>query len=269
VAHNLARLGVAVLIPRLPHLRSGELAPGDVETLVSAFEWLASQPEIAADRVGFGGFCVGSSLALLAAENPRIADQVALVNVFGGYYNLRTYIRAIAARSAFYQDREYPWRPAADTEALLVSNILYYLDSPEDAALIRAHFSGQPVDAPLTSAGNWAVALLSSTDSGTIDDLLENLPDGYDIRLDAMSPSAGIERLQAKLYVMHDLSDPFVPVMEGRRLMDSISGRLPVQYTEFTLFEHVRPANDQDRIEVIGEATRLIRFLAPLMADLE
>ena len=270
VAANLARLGVAVLIPRLPRLRVGELAASDVEILIAAFEWLAAQPSIAPGHIGYGGFCVGSSLALLAAEDERIRERVALVNVFGGYYDLPGYIRAIAARSAEYSGREYPWRPAADTDTLLAKNVLAYLDSPSDAAALRAHLTGDNATPPaLSAAGRWALALLSAGEPQAVDALMAQLPAGYDVRLRAMSPSAGIDRLRARLYIMHDLSDPFVPVVEAYRLRAAAPEPAHARFAEFVLFQHVRPAPGRQRLIVIREAGRLIFFLAPLLAELE
>ena len=37
------------------------------------------------ERVGLGGFCVGSSIAFVSAADTRIRDDVSFVNVFGGY----------------------------------------------------------------------------------------------------------------------------------------------------------------------------------------
>src|SRR5690606_9292204 len=149
---------------QLTHLRDGELAESDVQTLIAAFQWLAAQPEIAADHIGYGGFCVGSSLALLAAEDARINEKVALVNVFGGYYDLTSYMRAIAARSANYRGREYPWRPAVDTATLLVHNVLAFLEASDTAAL-QKHFAGEAAgNLALSQAGRWALAFLRADD---------------------------------------------------------------------------------------------------------
>lgn len=269
VAENLARLGVAVLIPQLTHLRAGELAESDVQTLIAAFQWLATQPEIAAGHVGYGGFCVGSSLALLAAEDDRINTQVALVNVFGGYYDLTSYMRAIAARSAHYGGREYPWRPAADTEKLLVRNVLAFLGDP-DATALQRHFAGDDADSgALSPAGRWSVAFLSADAPEAADALIAQLPAEYASRLLALSPSAGIDQLHAKLYIMHDLSDPFVPVVEAYRLRDGLPQPSDVRFSQFVLFRHVRPEPGLGRIIVITEGVRLIFFLGPLLADLE
>ena len=66
---------MAVLVPRLPGLRNGELTRADVDALVESYGWLSRQPGVNPERVGFAGFCVGSSLALLAAEDPRSTSK--------------------------------------------------------------------------------------------------------------------------------------------------------------------------------------------------
>jgi acetyl esterase/lipase len=270
VAQNLARLGVAVLLPRLPHLKAGELDRRDVDALIDAFEWLENRSEISPNQIGFAGFCVGSSLALLAAEDLRINEQVALVNVFGGYYGLRSYIRSTAAWSAHYNGKEYPWQPSIDTETLLVRNIFRHLPDPQEVNLIRDLLleTEQPTIS-LSPAGMWAYRLLSASEPGEVDKILSQIPDEHDQFIDDLSPSTNIQQVKAKLYIMHDLSDPFVPNIEAYRLIDGAPDPSRVKAAEFVLFRHVRPDPKLNRLTIVGESLRLIRFLGPLLADLE
>lgn len=271
VAKDLARLGYAVLIPHLPHLRKGELDVEDVEILVRSFEWLQGSQNVDDQRIGFGGFCVGSSLALLAASDERIRDQVALVNVFGGYYDLPSYVRAIAAWSTAYAGQENTWQPSPDTEALLVHNLFRYLPRPEEADVLARRLLGEVGDDTflLSTTGQWVYRLLSAPTPAHVDALLDDPPPEYITFVDTLSPSNHIEQLRAKVYVMHDLSDPFVPVVEAYRLVDAMPDKSRLRWAEFSLFRHVRPAPGQNRLQVLTEAVRLTGFLGPLLADLE
>lgn len=269
VAENLARLGVAAIIPRLPDLREGLLAEEDVTALVDTFEWASTRPELRPGAIGFGGFCVGSSLALLAAEDPAINDRVALVNVFGGYYDLRSFMRAAAARSASYQGEEHPWQPAVDTETLLVRNVLHYLGNPEDTELIRAGLSDENSgEEPLTESGRWALEFLAASDNATVDELMDRLPAEGASFVNDMSPGTRISQLKARLYIMHDRSDPFVPIVEAYRLADAAPDPSRMSMEEFVLFSHVRPDAGLQRSLVIGEAIRLLDYLAAVLGDL-
>ena len=269
VADDLARLGLVVLVPRLPGLRVGQLTYRDVEALVAAFEWLAGRPEVDPEHIGFAGFCVGSSLALAAAEDPRINQQVALVNVFGGYYDLLGLLRATAAHSAYYDGQEYPWQPHRQTVELFAQNLLLFVDDPADRTMLTQHFQdGAEGDRPPETTSVFApiaYGLLTTTEPGAVDALMAQIPAEQLARAAALSPSAGIERLKAQVFIMHDASDPFVPVTESYRLAEAINGEV---YAQFALFDHVRPDRSSSPLALIWEGVRLTRFLGRLLAEI-
>ena len=99
VADGLARSGVAVLVPDSRTLLEGRLEVGEIDGVVRAFEFLAARPEVDRERVGIVGFSVGGSLALLAARDPTIADDVAWVNAFGAFADAGTYLASVAAHA--------------------------------------------------------------------------------------------------------------------------------------------------------------------------
>ena len=99
VADGLARTGVAVLVPDSRVLLEGRLEVGEVDGVVRAFELLAARPEVDPQRVGIVGFSIGGSLALLAAADPRIADEVQWVNAFGAFADASTYLASVAAHA--------------------------------------------------------------------------------------------------------------------------------------------------------------------------
>ncbi len=90
VADGLARTGVAVLVPDSRTLLEGRLEVGEIDGVVRAFQLLAARPEVDRSRIGIVGFSVGGSLALLAARDPRIAEQVRWVNAFGAFGDAQT-----------------------------------------------------------------------------------------------------------------------------------------------------------------------------------
>lgn len=272
LADGLARLGIAVLTPRLPRLRVGELVAQDVDALVAAFEWLSVQPDIEPDYVGFGGFCVGSSLALVAAEDARIHEQVAVVNVFGGYYDLVSFLRATAAHSALYNGREYPWQPAAPTVALFAQNVLLQVDDPRERTLLMERLQNNPGgsewSATLTSVGKVAYSLLTTTEVAEVDRLLTQIPADKMAQLATVSPSTRLNLLKAKVFIMHDVSDPYVPVTESYRLRDAIDDPSQKVYAQFELFSHVRPARLSGYPTLVLEGIKLSVYLGRLLVHL-
>jgi len=270
VSDDLARLGIVVLIPNLPGAHAGNLAPGDVEVLVSAFEYLSTQPYVNPDHIGFAGFCIGSSLALVAAEDPQISQHVSYVNVFGGYYNARDMIRTIATRSSRYKDEELAWSPNHQTILLFVQNVLVHLDTSQDRqALLRLlqapAGSSSATLSELPPLGRLGYTVLMGSDPVTVDALVAQIPEQELAELDLISPSTGIDRLRAKVFIMHDVGDPYVPVTESYRLADAISDPQQKVCTQFTLFDHVRPSRSLSWGELLKEAIKLFVYLCKLM----
>ncbi|MBI1982454.1 MAG: hypothetical protein HYS68_02645, partial [Candidatus Levybacteria bacterium] len=87
-AQTLARLGYAVFWPRLEILDRGVSSFEDPETFIKSFEYLEAISAVDKNRISFVGFSVGSSIALVAAENPRINEKLHSLVFFGGYYSL-------------------------------------------------------------------------------------------------------------------------------------------------------------------------------------
>jgi len=269
LADDLARLGVAVLVPHLPGLRVGTLTTEDVEVLVTAFEWLSTQPEIDPEHIGFAGFCIGSSLALLAAEDPRINEQVALVNVFGGYYNLLNLMRAVAAHSVYYEGEEHPWQPAQPTVAVFAQNVVSYVDDPAERTLLMKLIqeeTNQPSQ-PLSPTGTLAYQILTTTDPATVDALLAQIPPDKQAQIAALSPSTNISNLKAKVFIMQDLSDPFIPVTETTLLANALEDDQKIS-TQFVLFDHIRPNQPENPLVLFQEGIRLVSHLSLLLAEI-
>ncbi len=269
VAEDLARLGIVTLIPKLPDLRRGRLSADDVDVLVESFQWLAERPHVAPTSVGYGGFCVGSSLSLLAAQDPRINRDVRLVNAFGGYYNLTSFIRAVATRTSTVQGRKISWQPSPSTLMLVTQNVLELAPEPADGDLLRRIIvDGDPADEilpALSPVGAISYQYLTTSDPQKIDDLLERLPGWYKDHLDALSPSNGMSNLHANIFIMHDHSDPYIPVAESYRLADAITDPEQKKQATFELFAHVRPHTSLDGIILLRDGVKLVGYLNDLL----
>lgn len=272
LSEDLARLGFVILIPRLIGMQNGELVHDDVEILVSAFEWLSTLPEVDAEHIGFSGFCVGSSLGLVAAQDTRINQQVAVVNVFGGYYDLTSLLRAVSAQSSVYQNEEFPWQPAEQSVNLFVKNVLLYLNNTVDREILMVFYQNRDSNsshpAGLSPLGEIAYELLTTSNTQAVDALLEQIPPEIQDQLDRISPKTGMSALRAKVFIMHDISDPYVPVTESYHLADAIQDPDRKVYAKFVLFEHVRPSGVLDRVTLVREGGRLIVFLGEFLNSL-
>ena len=83
LAESLARTGMVVMIPWSDTMTQNRIDPNEVGNLVEAYKYLSDLEYVDPDRVGVGGFCVGSSLAAVAAQDPEIRDDIAFINFFG------------------------------------------------------------------------------------------------------------------------------------------------------------------------------------------
>ena len=272
LAERMARIGVAVLIPQLPGLMTGQLRSTDVDVLVASTQWLADQGDKAPLRVGMFGFCAGSSLALLASEDPRISNQIALIAVLGGYFDLPTLMRAVIAQGYLERGQRREWAPPRETLELFTWNMLRLVATPGDAAIIRQHLaearSGPPPPG-LSHSGILVLQGLTSDDPQTVDLLIAALPPEIHAEFTRLSPSAKLRQLVAPVFLMHDPDDPFMPRTEADSLAQALrqSGN-PPRYAQFALFDHVRPRQDLG-LGALWDGARLVFYLAPMIQTLE
>lgn len=247
LASGLARSNIVVLIPWSPVMAaSRRLDPSAVDLLVGAFHNLEENPSVDPQHIGLGGFCVGASFAALAAQDKRIRDRVAYVNVFGGYFDARDLLVAIASQTRSYGGVVEPWEPRDDSREVFTVHLIEGLEDGRDReVLARMFLEGGIVDEEkvhsLSEQGRVVYRLLTGVPREEAESLMATLPPGFLSDLDRISPRAGIGSLVAPLLVMHDREDTAVPAAESRRMVDALTSRGQPYYTEFSLFQHMDP----------------------------
>ena len=237
LAEGLARTGMVVMIPWLDSQRLGLIAPQDVDGLVRAFQYMSALETVDAERAGMGGICTGASLAMVAAEDPRIADDVKFINSFAGYYDARDLFKAIGGRSRFYEGGVAPWKPDGLTLRLFVEHLVGSIRSETDRALLEQALSVEALDPRLSSEAIAVYKLAKGVAPDEVDSLMVQLPPNALKSLRLISPSTHIDRLKARVLIMHDRADRLVPSEESRRLADALGEGSNVYYTEFSSFQ--------------------------------
>ena len=242
----LARAGFVTMMHWSPGMGlDANISPAEPENIVQAFLYLEKQEYVDRERVGLGGFCVGASLALVAAADPRIRDRVAFVNAFGPFFDAEELLLQAASRSVVYEG-DAAWQPDPLTLRVLANELIETMDDRADAAILtRIYIDGAEATAAelasLSPRGRTAVRLLDGVTPEEAETLYSTLPSGFGENLARISPSTYIEDVQARLLVMHDREDRMVPVTESRRLLDATRDRLDVRYTELSAFDHLLP----------------------------
>ena len=266
LAEGLARSGMVVMVPWSETMTQFRIDPAEVDNLVNAFQYLRSLEYVDSERVGLGGFCVGASLATVAAQDPRIREEVAFINFFGGYYDVRDLLVSIASRTRFNEDGQEPWEPSDQTLKTFRNHLIKSVKNWEDREFLTMVFIDreEPVQGEvgdLSSAGGIVFRLLSGVSPEEAKDLLAQLPEEFQEGLRRISPSENLGDLKAKMLIMHDAKDSNVPSEESRRLVAALKERGNVRYTEFVFFQHMDPARSVNPLTWIKDVSKLFLHL--------
>ena len=240
----LARTGFAVMFYWSETMGlEARLDAAEIVNVVGAFEHLRQQEYVDPERLGLAGFSVGASFALAAAANPRIADDIAFVNSFGGYYAAADLITQIAAGRALDGERETPWEVDELARKVFANTLL--AEPPSDAR-----------DALLEGVHSIEEARR----------LYERLRDSFKSDADSISPSQYVGHWSGGtvIRVMHDRGDAVIPVEESRRLAAALRQERPdveLYYTETDIFRHVTPDADTEWKPLLKGAWQVCRHM--------
>ena len=266
LGHALAGAGYVVMIHWSPKMGlQSNIDPDEPEKLVWAFQYLEERGYVDRDRVGLGGFCVGASLALVAAADPRIRDRVHFVNAFGPYFDAESLLLQAASRSVVYESEGDAWEPDPLTLRVLANELIETLSDSSEMEMLRHHYledqATTPVDLDaLSPSGRTVARLLDGVEPHEAEALYSALPTTFHNDLIRISPSTHVGELRARLLVMHDRDDQLVPVAESRRLVKAARERTDVRYTEFLAFDHVVPGPG-GVFTRLGQGVRLYRHM--------
>ena len=243
----LARAGFVTMMHWSPTMGlEANISPTEPENIVQAFLYLENQDYVDRERVGLGGFCVGASLALVAAADPRISDRVAFVNAFGPFFDAEKLLVQAASRSVTHEGEQMAWQPDPRTLRVLANELIETMDDQTDTEILTRIYidKGEATPAELASLsarGRVAVRLMDGVTPEEAESLYSTLPPSFGENLARVSPVTYIGGIQAPLLVMHDRDDRMVPVSESRRLVQATQDSLDVRYTELSAFDHLLP----------------------------
>ena len=272
LAEGLARAGLVVMIPWSDRMTQKRVHVEEVENLVAAFRHMQSLEEVDPNRLGMGGFCVGASLAAVAAQDERVRDHVQFVNFFGGYYDARDLVKSVVAESRFYGDDSEAWEPDILSVEVVTSHLVESVPDPIERALLSTRFEGGSTEATvkeeaLSPEARAVYALLSEPTLEEAEMLLAQLPERALAELAAISPSKGVDRLSARTLIMHDRQDALVPSEESRRMADAMRARGDLYYTEFSFFKHVDPTRPASPAVFARESFKLYLHLYNVLRE--
>lgn len=262
---GLAREGVVSLVPISTDLNSGKITLEDVETLIAAFQYLEKQDFVDSVRIGYAGFCIGASLSILAAEDPRISERVAFVNAFGAYYDAFALLEAISSKHIDYDGVHQDWSPNQLTLTVFTDHLLNAVPDAAEREAVRQALSQSPEIArqtvsSLSQEARAVYALLAGVDSVQAREMIALLPAASQESLRRLSPKSALGQARARMLLMVDTGDTYIPFVESRKLAAALppEGRV---YTEFSIFEHVSPSKSPNPLTFVPEVIKLFRHL--------
>jgi len=146
-AEILSRSGFVVLVPDLPDFQSGFVWIDSVNTLISSVEFLDKQNFVDQKKIGFAGFCVGASAAIIAAEDERIANKVNFIAAISPYFDLYSTVDAIRGRQIIDDDGSLQsWEPAGLTIETFYKGFINYIADEKERALLTRYFLEEDTD---------------------------------------------------------------------------------------------------------------------------
>ena len=245
IASSISRIGVVVGVPDSTALRNLVLTAAEPAHLADAALVLSSRPEVDPARVGLAGFSAGASIALIAAADERIAEELSFVSAFGGYADAEELLVDVATNSAVVDGsiREWP----ADTGIRT------------DIAQLLTGAGESDVDSIATGR------LLSATDRHAAQDAVATLSPGLRAQLRALSPVNFAGKIEAPVFILHGERDTAIPVGHAATLASAIGDEV-VRVTRFGRFGHGQPGASGLGIDDAGDILALSVYLRDIVA---
>ena len=259
---GISRAGAVVMVVQSSGLQNGVIDPREVDGLVEAVRFLADRPEVDPHRIGIFGFSVGGSLAILAAEDPRLRDRLAFVNAFGAYYDARDFLQAVVSGRIDTEAGSQPWQPSDLTLWVMRKQLIEPLPEGTDRTLLNRLFIDKDESARqelggLSAEGRVLESLMDRSNPGGAEQEIGAMPAVVRRRLQDISPSYEINLIRTRLYLMHDRSDGYIPYTESRKLAAAAPPGTLRAYAEFNLFSHVMPDRPLAAFDFSREAWKL------------
>ncbi|MBV9602305.1 MAG: acetylxylan esterase [Chloroflexi bacterium] len=244
-ADALARLGVVVAVPESSGMLAEHLNFDEVDAIRQSIDAVRARSDVDPRRVGIVGLSASGGLAIVAAAQPDLRDSVRFVNSFGSYDDAMTLLVDVASHSIDVEGSVRDWQPEQRTVDV-VANAL--VDTGVDDAT-RSELLGGPSRQRAT-------------------EITRNFSPEVVSRFARISPSSYLTQLHARLYLMHDVDDPFIPFTESRNLVASAPPGVVARYTEFSIFEHVIPERPTPWQTFVPDVWKLFWHTHALLSEL-
>ena len=267
LVRGLAQQGTVVLIHQSRRMEAGIIDPSEIEGIIEALHYLRERPDVDRERMGILGFSVGSGLALRAAADPRIRDDVAFVHSFGGYFDAANVLSAVTTHQVVVNGKVESWVPDPLAASLFQHALLATVENETERVQLQAALAGEAKPpAELSQRGRTLLALYANTDPRRTREILAGDPTlvGW---LEDISPAPAMSDVSARLYIAHDHADAFLPYSESLHLAEAAREHTTVVFRSFVLFAHLYPTNDADQFIFLREVWNLYWHVVAVLEE--
>ena len=247
-ADALARAGYVALVPEFINLKEFRVRPSDVDEVVGSYEYLERRLDVDAERVGLFGFSYAGGLAVLAANDPRIAERVRFCFLLGSYYDLRSIVTY--ATTGYYREGD-EWvymEPRHTGKWAFLRNSLELIEDDTDRRLLtriansKLEDDRSDVSASADSLGEEGAKLyelMVNEDPAAAAGIIDDLSPGILEYFDALSLPGNIDNVTARLIIAHGRDDNLMPYTESILLTENAPPGATVQLRILESFQHV------------------------------
>jgi len=228
---GLARAGYLTVVPDLPGLTSDAITAETTEEAVEVALAVTEWPEAEGGRIGLVGGSTGATLAILAAEDPRLSRRVRAVAGVAPYADIRTVISLGTTGHYELDGRFVPYEAEPFLSYAVARSLISALPPGEDRERLLDEMRPIPRDAPdplgplrerrtddLGLEARSVVELIANTDPERFEELYAELPAGIRHDLERLSPIDTDGRVRAPVEIVTGPQDRYFPVTESYEL---------------------------------------------------
>lgn len=240
LANALSRTGLAILVPNIPSLERRRVLAEGKDDLIASFEYLKSRPEVKSDKVGYVGFCASGGLVMVAAEDPKIADQVKFIATINPYFDLLSLYRNLTLRQTEKNGEVKPWQPNFKTVEIYNRETIGLLEDKKEREILNTRLT--LIDKDRLEEGNFealtlkdAISLskdakftyefLTNKDPQKTPFYQDNITLAQKNFVRDLSPSTNIANLKAKTFILMDKNNIYIPYTEAESLHQALAGK--------------------------------------------
>lgn len=278
IAEGISRLGVVVGVQESTSLMESRIDPQEPAHIADALLVLADRPEVDRERLGLIGFSAGGSLAMMAAADPRIADDLRFVSNFGGYADAETFLVDIATRTMELEGETLPWQPGLSIRLEILELMLQAVEPADQRdelraavdPIIRADEAPSGADPSLQTnfSGDALVAyrLLTAPDRAAARQALEGASADLRSDLAAISPLEVISQIEAQVFTLHGDTDNAIPISHAVMLHSAFEPEQVGHFTRFGQVGHEPPFQDGLELGDLPDLWQLTLYVHHIVA---